>query len=150
VLAPGFYSRQNTKTPVKIAVIAMICNIFFILFFLWLWSKYELPGPHAALALSTSISAYINAILLFIMLRKSAAFTLGLGWVKYLLQIGIASILMLVALMQVLPLSTQWLEWSGFMRVAALLGFMLLGAVLYIGALAILGLRKKDFALQQV
>jgi putative peptidoglycan lipid II flippase len=84
------------------------------------------------------------------MLRKSAAFTLGLGWVKYLLQIGIASILMLVALMQVLPLSTQWLEWSGFMRVAALLGFMLLGAVLYIGALAILGLRKKDFALQQV
>jgi putative peptidoglycan lipid II flippase len=148
VLAPGFFSRQDTKTPVKIGVIAMFCNIVLTLVFLWLWSKYALPGPHAALALSTSISAYINAILLFIMLRKSAAFTLGLGWTKYVLKIGIASLLMLITLIQILPLHTQWLEWSGFMRVAALLGFMLLGAVMYIGALAVLGLRKKDFALQ--
>ena len=148
VLAPGFYSRQDTKTPVKIGVFAMLCNIFLTLILLWVWSKYKLPGPHAALALSTSISAYINASLLFIMLRRSADFTLRFGWVKYLVQIALASLIMLIVLTQILPLNTQWLEWSGFIRVTALLGFMLLGAVLYIGALAILGLRKKDFALQ--
>ena len=148
VLAPGFYSRQDTKTPVKIGVIAMICSITLNLAFLWLWTKYKLPGPHAALALATSISAYLNAILLFIMLKKSASISMQAGWSKYLTKIIIASILMTLALTQVLPLTSQWLEWNSFNRIAALLGFMLLGVVLYIGALAVLGVRKKDFVLQ--
>ena len=148
VLAPGFYSRQDTKTPVKIGVIAMLCSITLNLAFLWIWTKYKLPGPHAALALATSISAYLNAILLYIMLKKSASISMQAGWSKYLTQIVIASILMTLALTQVLPLTSQWLEWNSFNRIAALLGFMLLGVVLYIGALAILGVRRKDFVLQ--
>jgi len=148
VLAPGFYSRQDTKTPVKIGVIAMLCNIILNLAFLWLWTKYKLPGPHAALALATSISAYLNAILLYIMLKKSASISMQRGWTKYLVQIGVASALMMLALLQVLPITSQWLDWSGLSRIAALLGFMLLGAVLYIGALTVLGVRRKDFALQ--
>ncbi len=148
VLAPGFYSRQDTKTPVKIGVIAMLCSISLNLVFLWLWTKYKLPGPHAALALATSISAYLNAILLYIMLKKSASISMQAGWSKYLTQIIIASILMTLALTQVLPLTSQWLEWDSFNRITALLGFMLLGVVLYIGALAVLGVRKKDFVLQ--
>lgn len=147
VLAPGFYSRQDTKTPVKIGVIAMLCNIVLNLAFLWLWTKLKLPGPHAALALATSISAYLNALLLFIMLKKSESISIQTGWLKYLAQIGVASILMMIALIQFLPVASQWVEWSGFNRIAALLGFMLLGAVLYIGALAIVGVRKKDFVL---
>jgi putative peptidoglycan lipid II flippase len=148
VLAPGFYSRQDTKTPVKIGVIAMLCNIVLNLAFLWIWITYKLPGPHAALALATSISAYLNALLLFIMLKKSSAFSMQSEWLKYLIQISIASILMLLILMQALPVISQWLEWNGIKRITALLGFMLLGAVLYIGALILLGVRKKDFALQ--
>jgi putative peptidoglycan lipid II flippase len=148
VLAPGFYSRQDTKTPVKIGVIAMLCNIVLNLAFLWLWMKYKLPGPHAALALATSISAYLNAILLFIMLKKSASITMQTGWTKFLVQIGFASALMMLALLQILPATAQWLEWNGISRITALLGFMLLGAVLYIGALTVLGIRRKDFDLQ--
>lgn len=148
VLAPGFYSRQDTKTPVKIGVIAMLCNIILNLAFLWIWTTYSLPGPHAALALATSISAYINAILLFIMLKKSVSISMQTGWMKYLVQVSTASILMMIALYQVLPLTSQWLDWSGFNRIAALLGFMLLGAVLYIVALAVLGVRRKHFVLQ--
>lgn len=148
VLAPGFYSRQDTKTPVKIGVIAMLCNIVLNLAFLWVWMKYKLPGPHAALALATSISAYLNAILLFIMLKKSVSISIQAGWTKYLFQIAVASVLMMLALIQVLPATAQWLEWNSINRITALLGFMLLGAVLYIGALAVLGVRRKDFALQ--
>ncbi|MGH1536867.1 MAG: murein biosynthesis integral membrane protein MurJ [Gammaproteobacteria bacterium] len=148
VLAPGFYSRQDTKTPVKIGVLAMFCNIILNLAFLWLWMKYELPGPHAALALATSISAYLNATLLFIMLRKSTSIEMQSGWPKFLAKIIIASLLMMVVLLQILPISSQWLEWSVYGRIAALLGFMLLGALLYIGALALQGVRRKDFSLQ--
>lgn len=125
----------------------MLCNIVLNLAFLWLWTKLKLPGPHAALALATSISAYLNALLLFIMLKKSESISIQTGWLKYLAQIGVASILMMIALIQFLPVASQWVEWSGFNRIAALLGFMLLGAVLYIGALAIVGVRKKDFVL---
>ena len=148
VLAPGFYSRQDTKTPVIIGIIAMLCNLIFNLLFLWLWIKYKLPGPHAALALATSISAYINAALLFGTLLRKAEINFTAGWIKYLAQIIFATTIMLFVLLQVLPVSSQWLEWSIFWRITILLGFMLLGAVLYIVALAILGIRKKDFALQ--
>jgi len=147
VLAPGFYSRQDTKTPVKIGVIAMLCNVILTLVFLWLWTKFKLPGPHAALALATSISAYLNAMLLFLMLKRSITFSIQSGWFKYLVQIIIASALMMLVLMQVLPHASQWLEWSVYARVTALLGFMLLATVLYIGALVVLGVRRKDFVL---
>ena len=148
VLAPGFYSRQDTKTPVKIGIIAMICNVVLNLAFLWVWIKFKLPGPHAALALATSVSAYLNAILLFSTLKKSAAFSIQNGWLKYLAQICIASAIMLLVLLQILPEASQWLNWTGILRIAALLGFMLLGALLYIGALTLLGIRKTNFALQ--
>ena len=148
VLAPGFYSRQDTKTPVKIGIIAMLCNVVLNLVFLWVWIKFKLPGPHAALALATSVSAYLNAILLFSTLRKTAAFSIQTGWLKYLVQIFIASAIMLLVLLQILPEASQWLNWTGILRIAALLGFMLLGALLYIGALALLGIRKTNFALQ--
>ncbi len=147
VLAPGFYSRQDTKTPVKIGVVAMFCNIILNLAFLWIWTKYELPGPHAALALATSISAYLNAALLFIMLKKSTSISMGAGWPKFLAQIIIASSLMMVILLQLLPMASQWLEWGIYSRIVALLGFMLLGSLLYIGALALLGVRRKNFSL---
>ena len=148
VLAPGFYSRQDTKTPVKIGIIAMLCNIVLNLAFLWLWIKYKLPGPHAALALATSVSAYINAILLFSTLKKTATVSMQNGWLKYMTQICIATLIMLLVLLQVLPDTSQWLDWSGILRIVALLGFMLLGAVLYIGALALLGIRKTNFVIQ--
>ena len=148
VLAPGFYSRQDTKTPVKIGIIAMFCNIFLNLAFLWVWIEYEFPGPHAALALATSISAYINALLLFRILKTSVAISFQTPWLKYLAQVSAATLVMLLILLQVLPETTQWFAWQGIWRIANLLGFILLGAVLYIGALALFGIRKKDFALQ--
>lgn len=148
VLAPGFYSRQDTKTPVKIGIIAMLCNVVLNLAFLWVWIKFKLPGPHAALALATSVSAYLNAILLFSTLKKTTAFSMQTGWLKYLAQICIASVVMLLVLLQILPDASQWLNWTGILRITTLMGFMLLGALLYIGALALLGIRKTNFALQ--
>ncbi len=148
VLAPGFYSRQDTKTPVKIGVIAVFCNIVLNLGFVWVWTHWQLTGPHAALALATSLSAYINAALLFKKLKSSTSISLQIGWSKYLTQILICTLIMVVVLLLLLPNFNQWLLWNGFERIAALLGFMLLGTVLYIGALALLGVRRENFILQ--
>ena len=148
VLAPGFYSRQDTKTPVKIGVIAVLCNIALNLAFVWIWIQWDLTGPHAALALATSLSAYLNAALLFYKLKSSTSISLQTGWLKYAVQILIATLIMAGLLFLLLPDPDQWLLWNGFERIAALLGFMLLGTVLYIGALALFGVGKKNFVLQ--
>ena len=63
VLAPGFYARQDTRTPVRIGVIAMATNMVFNLFLIF-------PLQHAGLALATSLSAYLNAYLLLHALRR--------------------------------------------------------------------------------
>lgn len=149
VLAPGFYSRQDTKTPVKIGVVAMLCNIILNLAFVWVWLQWGLAAPHAALALATSLSAYLNAGLLFHRLKGTEALALQEGWMKYLIQVLAATALMVLILTWLLPGSVQWINWGGTMRIVALLGFMLSGAVLYIGALAMLGVRRNIFVLQQ-
>ena len=63
VLAAGFFARKNTKTPVKVAAIAMVLNIVFCLILVG-------SMQHVGLALATSLSAAVNAILLFVLLRK--------------------------------------------------------------------------------
>ena len=148
ILAPGFYARQDTRTPVKIGVIAMLCNIVLNLVFVWIWLHWQLTGAHAALALATSISAYINAALLFRTLRQASAITVLSGGLKLSLQVLFATLIMAAGLWLMLPDFNQWLHWEGFERILALLGFMLLGAVLYIGALVLVGIRKDCFTLE--
>ena len=105
-------------------------------------------GPHAALALATSLSAYVNAALLFKKLKSSTPVYLLEGWLKYVMQVFIATLIMTATMLLLLPKFDQWLLWGGLERVGALLGFMLLGAVLYISALILLGVRKKIFVPQ--
>ena len=70
ILAPAFYSRKDTKTPVRIAVIALVTNMTLNLVFVVPMVMLEIPGPHAGLALATSIAAWVNASLLFVMLYR--------------------------------------------------------------------------------
>ena len=149
VLAPGFYARQDTRTPVRIGVIAMFCNIVLNLVLVWVWLWQDLAAPHAALALATSLSAYINAALLFHRLRIGTVLVLPGGWPKLIVQVLAATAIMGLVLIWLLPEPAQWVTWGGATRIFALLGFMLSGTVLYIGALALLGVRRKNFALQQ-
>ena len=148
VLAPGFYSRQDTKTPVKIGVIAMFFSISLNLIFFWIWKHWQLTGAHAALALATSLAAYLNAILLFIILRRSAGIIFQAGWLKYFVQIFLASLIMTIVLYYLLPSFSNWLNWQSTQRIGMLLAYIFLGTVLYIGALILLGIRRQNFILR--
>ncbi len=140
VLLNGFFSRQDTKTPVKIGVVAMFANIIMNLILI-------VPLAHAGLALATSLAAFINAGLLFYFLRKGQFYLPGSGWPVFLVRIIFASIVMSALLVFMVPALLLWSEWDLYTRVFQLGIWITAGGMSYFAALWLTGLRQEDMAL---
>lgn len=136
VLAPGFYSRQDTKTPVKIAIYAMIANMVFNLLLVW---HFE----HAGLALATTLSGFVNAGLLFWVLIRSKVFIPSRDLLFWVIKMMLATVLMLALLYSLTPSIQWWFAADVFERVLWLLALCGLGALVYFIALIIMGLRPR-------
>jgi len=138
VLAPGFYARQDTRTPVRIAVISlafnMACNLALV------WSL-----RHAGLALSTTLSASLNAFLLYRGLRREGVYAPTDGWGLLWLRLAVASIAMAAVLLWGAGDVAEWLAMSRGDRVLALASWIAAGAAVYAGTLLALGTRLRDF-----
>ncbi len=145
ILAPGFYARQNTKTPVKIGIIAMLLSITLSLSFVWLWHKLELPGAHTGLALATAIAAYLNAGLLFITLKRTQVLSSLADWLTFFIKVLISSLIMFAVLWYLVPELMIWSQWHAWMRLSSLLGYIALGAGIYVLLLLLMGLRPRQF-----
>ena len=148
VLAPGFYSRQDTKTPVKIGVLVIFINILLSLLFIWLLPDIKLPGAHAGLSLVTSFSAYVNASLLYILLRRAKVLNASRQRLTMGLKIIISSIVMLLSLWWINPDVDVWASWNSLTRIGSLMGLIIIGITIYSSLLLILGLRPSQFRLQ--
>ncbi len=142
VLAPGFYAQKNTKTPVKIGVIAVLVNIVFSL----LLFK---PLAHVGLALSTSIAAVVNAGLLFIALRREGTYISHAGWWKFFVQIFLSSTAMVGILFWLTPSSQYWLDADVWGRFFSLMMLVLCGGFCYGLSLLLLGLRPRHLLLKK-
>ena len=94
VLAPGYYSRQDTKTPVRVGVIAMLSNIVLNAAIVLPMVHYGVTGPHAGLALATGIAAALNAGLLYRGLRRSGIYAPGPGWAWLVGRLVVANVIM--------------------------------------------------------
>ncbi|MFQ5488872.1 MAG: murein biosynthesis integral membrane protein MurJ, partial [Gammaproteobacteria bacterium] len=116
VLAPGFYARQDTRTPVRVGVIAMLANMAMNVAFVVPMVVWELPGPHAGLALATSLSAFLNAGLLLHLLRRDAGYRPAPGWTRLLIQILVASAAMAALLWFAAGDAEQWAARSWYER----------------------------------
>ena len=90
VLVPGYFARQDTKTPVKIGIIALLVNMLLNVAFVVPWYQSGAPGPHAGLALATSLSSFLNAGLLYRGLRRDGVIRHRLGWSRFLLRVLVA------------------------------------------------------------
>ena len=139
VLAPGFYARQDIRTPVKIAVAVLLATqAMNFVFVPWL--------GHAGLALSIGIGALLNATCLFIGLRRSGAYTPSPGWPGFMLRVALATAALTGALAWLawridwIGLAAHW-GWRAGLMAASLIGV----AVLYFGLLALTGLRPRQF-----
>jgi putative peptidoglycan lipid II flippase len=138
VLAPGYFARQDTRTPVKIGIIAMVANMAFNLALVF-------PLAHAGLALATSLSAWLNAGLLWRGLIKEGAWSWQSGWPVFLLRIGAANTALAGVILWLQPPLEQWLAADGFQRSADMAILVGAGVSVYFATLAAVGVRVRHF-----
>ena len=140
VLAPGFYARQDIRTPVRFAIITLVLTQVMNLILMG-------PLKHAGLALSLSLGACLNAGLLWHTLAKRGAFRAQPGWGVFLLKLAVALGLMGLALWALNPPDLRWLEMRAhpLIRIGWLAGIVSAGALVYFATLGVLGFRPGDF-----
>lgn len=143
VLVPGFYSRQDIKTPVKIAIVTLILTQVMNLIFIG-------PLQHAGLALSIGLASCLNAGLLYWQLRKQDIFQPLPGWRGFLVRLLTAVIVMSLVLLGMLWWMPAWDDGNMTMRILRLLLVVVAGAGSYFATLALLGFRPRDFARRSV
>ena len=138
VLAPAFYSRQDIKTPVKIAIVTLILTQLMNLAFIG-------PLQHAGLSLSIGLAACFNAGLLFWQLRKKNLYQPQPGWYQFLIKVIIAVVLMSLTLWFGAQLLPDWSTGSMLTRIGRLLLLVIVGIGIYFGSLALMGFKIKHF-----
>ena len=139
VLAPGFYARQNIRTPVKIALITLGATQLMNLAFIW-------QLQHAGLALAISLGACLNAGLLYYKLRRHQIFRPQPGWVVFLAKVAVALLVMSAVLWWAMGEEEVWLTATVWWRIGWLSMLVALGVATYFGSLWLLGFRLRDFA----
>ncbi|MGR5417220.1 murein biosynthesis integral membrane protein MurJ [Vibrio diabolicus] len=137
VLAPGYYSRQDTKTPVKYGIIAMVTNMVFNAIFAYFYG-------YVGLAIATALSAFVNMALLYRGLHIAGVYQITKRTVFFIIRLVIAGAAMVAAILWQLEDMSVWLDWS-FARRSGVLGMLIaLGAVVYLVVLFLTGARLKD------
>lgn len=145
VLAPGYFARQDPKTPVKISLLAMGANVVLNLALVGSLLAMDFRGPHAGLALASTLSAYLNAGLLYRGLRKRGIYRPAAGWRHVGLAVLAATATMSAALALWVPDLPVWLALSTVQRALDLVIYIALGALAYAGVAWLLGLRPAHF-----
>jgi putative peptidoglycan lipid II flippase len=141
ILAPGFYARQDIRTPVKIGIVTLIATQLMNALFV-----YGLHLQHAGLALSIGLGACLNSAILFYFLRKKGIYQPEPGWAGYFLKVGLALLALGVTLWFGMGSEQSWLTGSGWTRIERLAVLVTGSVVVYFGVLAALGFRPGDFS----
>jgi len=139
ILAPGFYARQDIRTPVRIAIVVLVLTqLMNLLFVPWL--------GHAGLALSIGVAALVNAGWLFVGLRRAGLYTPEPGWPLFTLRVGLATALMSAALWW----ASHRVDWIAlgaqpWTRLGLLAGCIAAAVGLYFACLLASGLKLRQF-----
>ncbi|MBT8442266.1 MAG: murein biosynthesis integral membrane protein MurJ, partial [Gammaproteobacteria bacterium] len=147
VLAPGFFARQDTVTPVRIGIIALIVNMGLNVAIVVPWVQAGWPAPHAGLAVATAGSAFLNAALLGRELWRQQVWVPRVGWGRYLLQVAAACGVMSMLLASFVPPITAWLEVDVWTRCLWMAAAVVGGTAAYAASLLAVGLRPRYFSL---
>ena len=139
VLAPGYYARQDIKTPVRIAIAVLVITQ------LLNWALVP-HFKHAALSLSIGLGAVINAVWLLVGLRMQKSYQPQPGWLRFLLQVILGAVVLAVFLgwaAQAFP----WLDMPGqhLQRIVGVAAIIFGAGILYLGTVSLLGLNLRQF-----
>ena len=139
ILAPGFYARQDLRTPVRVAVAAIGVSV--ALAFLLMQ-----PLGHAGLTLATSLAATLNAATLLVLLRRRGTYVPAPGWRGFLARVMVATGALAAVLWALAGPATLWLHAGLAERAIRLAVIVAAGGATYFAALWLLGFRAKDFS----
>ncbi len=137
ILASGFFSRQDTKTPVKIGAIAMLANIVFNLVLVF-------PLAHAGLALATSLSAMLQAFLLYRILKRDKVYRSNPGWIRYLGKVLTGVIIMGAVVLYGAGGVANWFDYALLQRIGNLALWVVAGMSIYFVIMFAFGIRLRD------
>ncbi|NRA19683.1 MAG: murein biosynthesis integral membrane protein MurJ [Oceanospirillaceae bacterium] len=140
VLAPGYFARQDVKTPVKIAIIAMVANMVFNLVLIF-------PFAHVGLAAATSMSAFLNAGLLLYGLLKIGVFKWQPGWMLVGVRLLVACTVLVFLILWLSADLQQWLSWGVWQRITHMSVLVGVGSGGYVLTLILLGMRKRHISI---
>lgn len=135
VLVPGFTSREDTGSPVRFGVYAVICNVVLNLALIH-------PYAHAGVALATSLAAYLNAGMLWFALWRRGIHRPDLSWWIFLLRVILASAVMGLFLFYFVD-NSVWLAWGAWQRGLHLAGVIFVAILAYVVTLLVLGIRPR-------
>ncbi|PKM22153.1 MAG: murein biosynthesis integral membrane protein MurJ [Gammaproteobacteria bacterium HGW-Gammaproteobacteria-14] len=136
VLAPGYFARQDTRTPVKIGIIAMVANMVFNLILVW-------HLRHVGLAMATALSAWLNAALLYWGLRDAGVYQPTAGWGRFFGRLLGGSGAMVAVVLWLTGSTDIWHTGLAWQRVTFIVAVVLAGGLSYFAMLALLGLRPR-------
>ncbi|MDH3514933.1 MAG: polysaccharide biosynthesis C-terminal domain-containing protein, partial [Gammaproteobacteria bacterium] len=142
VLAPGFYARQDTKTPMRIGAMSMGVNIVLSLLLV-------IPLKHVGLALAISLAAFVNAGVLFLMLRRQNVYHPSPGWLTFLVRVILASAVMGAVLVWGMDDIDSWLQAPVLERAFRLSILVVAGGLVYLLTVAAFGVRLAQLLLRK-
>ncbi|MCG8371642.1 MAG: murein biosynthesis integral membrane protein MurJ [Proteobacteria bacterium] len=149
VLAPAFFAREDTRTPVRIGIVALLANLVLGASSAWYLATSGFAGPHTGLAAATSFAALLNAGLLYRGLRKADVIDHGPGWGALLARVLLANAAMAIVLSQLYRTAGWWTAATLGERVVWLAVSVVAGAGTYFAALWVLGTRLDQFRLRR-
>ena len=160
VVAPAFYARGDTRTPVRAGVVAMVANMVFNLIFVallfalwhkpedlqagWLAALARVPGLHMALALASALAGYLNLVQLWHALAKAGVYQRQPGWARHLLRVGLACLVMSGVVLAGRHFAADWTTIPTLQRVWQLGAVIAAAGLAYLLALFAQGFRLRE------
>ena len=145
VLSPAFYARQDTRTPMRAAILTVIANVVLTIALttpLWL---NKVPGAHGGIALATGLAGIFNAWLLWRYLKRAGLLRPQPGWGRYWLRLGVACATMAAVVLGLRLYIGDWTTMPSLLhRALLLLAVVAAGGIAYVLALLAMGLRPRD------
>ena len=149
VLAPGYFSRQDTRTPVRISVIAMVTNIVLNVAIVLPMMHYGITAPHAGLALATGLAAVLNATLLYRGLRRLGVYRPADGWRWLAVRVAAGNGVMAIVVWRLAGNLDRWLAAPWYDRALWLAGCIVAGLASYLVVLWLAGVRPRHLKMQE-
>ena len=145
IFAPAFFARQNTRTPVRIGIIAMISNMGYNILFVGSMMLASIPAAHTGLALATALSANQNAVMLYRRLKKDAIFRLQSADMTTIKRALLASSMMALVIWLMTPATDSWLTMQAVERGKRLAVIIAAAVVTYTVTLIAAGFRPGNY-----